>query len=90
MWQELGLDPDVTRTHTVWRGTRRLIELDFGKIRSGGSMSLERHRFVPEAQGALRVVIDFPFDEGSHSSSEARTRVQELRDEFTEPPATLA
>ncbi len=87
MWQEMGLEPDAARTSLLWRGTRRTVELDFGNIRSEDS--LMRQRFVPEAPGALRVVIDYPFDEGDHNPAEDRQRVQALREEFTDPPATL-
>jgi hypothetical protein len=88
LWEEFGLDPDADRTFTVWRGTRRVVELDFGNIRTADS--LERHRFEPQAPGALRIVIDYPFDEGEHGPAEDRQRVQRLREEFAEPPATVA
>lgn len=88
LWEELGLDPDATRTEITWRGTLRTVELDFGNVRSEDS--LMRQRFVPETPGAVRVVVDYPFDEGAHRPVEDRQRVQELREEFTEPPATLA
>ncbi|MBB4931688.1 hypothetical protein F4561_002508 [Lipingzhangella halophila] len=87
MWQEMGLEPDAARTSVLWRGTRRTVELDYGNIRSEDS--LMRQRFEPEASGALRVVIDYPFDEGTHNPAEDRQRVQTLREEFTDPPATL-
>ncbi|TDQ53763.1 phage resistance protein [Actinorugispora endophytica] len=88
LWEEMGLGPDAASTTTTWRGTRRLVELDFGNIRSEDS--LMRQRFVPEAPGAVRVVIDYPFDDGDHNPAEDRQRVRDLREEFDTPPATLA
>ncbi|MEY9213492.1 phage resistance protein [Thermobifida halotolerans] len=88
VWEELGLDPDATRTEIIWRGTSRTVELDFGNVRSEDS--LMRQRFQPETPGAVRVVIDYPFDEANHTPAEDRRRIQQLRDEFPEPPATLA
>lgn len=87
LWEELGLEPDATRTHILWRGTLRTVELDFGNVRSEDS--LMRQRFEPEDPAAIRIVIDYPFDEGTHSPAEDRQRVQVLREEFDNPPATL-
>ncbi|MBB4934832.1 hypothetical protein F4561_005726 [Lipingzhangella halophila] len=87
LWQELGLDAGATRTDVVWRGTRRIVELDYGNVRS--EERLLRERFVPDAPGALRVVIDYPFDEEDKSPADDRDRIHRLQAEFAEAPATV-
>ncbi|GAA1754635.1 phage resistance protein [Streptomonospora arabica] len=88
LWHELALEPGATRSEVVWRGTRRVVELDYGNVRSEDR--LHRERFVPDTAGALRVVIDYPFDEEDKHPTDDRERVERLRDEFSEPPATVA
>ncbi|MDT0304252.1 phage resistance protein [Streptomonospora wellingtoniae] len=88
LWQELALDAGATRTEVVWRGTRRVVELDYGNVRSEDR--LHRERFVPDTAGALRVVVDYPFDEEDKHPSDDRERIERLREEFSEPPATVA
>jgi hypothetical protein len=87
LWQELGLDAGAERTTVVWRGTQRTVEIVFGNVRSPEDMV--REDFQPLAANAVRVVIDYPFDEGDHNPTEDRHRVQTLRQEFTEPVAGL-
>ncbi|WP_150241185.1 DUF6079 family protein [Nocardiopsis quinghaiensis] len=87
LWKELGLDEGAERTNVVWRGTQRTVEIVFGNVRSTDDMG--REEFQPVTPHAVRTVLDYPFDEGDHNPSEDRTRVQKLREEFPEPPATL-
>ena len=88
LWKELGLAPGTDRTGVVWRGTHRVVELAFGVVRS--SDELAREEFVPLAEHAVRVVVGCPFDTGNHNPIEARNRVQDLRQEFAAPVASLA
>ncbi|WP_047867701.1 DUF6079 family protein [Nocardiopsis sp. RV163] len=87
LWKELGLDEGAERTNVVWRGTQRTVEIVFGNVRSTDDMG--REEFQPVTPHAVRTVLDYPFDEGDHNPSEDRHRVQKLREEFPEPPATL-
>ncbi|WP_017604990.1 DUF6079 family protein [Nocardiopsis alkaliphila] len=87
LWEQLGLETGAERTSVVWRGTQRTVELAFGNVRS--SDDLVREEFRPAAANAVRVVIDYPFDEADHNPAGDRRRVQELREEFNEAVATL-
>ncbi|MFI6576357.1 phage resistance protein [Nocardiopsis sp. NPDC050513] len=87
LWEELGLDEGAGRTAVVWRGTQRTVEIAFGNVRSPEDM--DREDFQPLVANAVRVVVDYPFDEGDHNPTEDRRRVQTLRQEFTEPVAGL-
>ncbi|WP_285730444.1 DUF6079 family protein [Nocardiopsis sp. ATB16-24] len=87
LWEQLGLETGAERSSVVWRGTQRTVELAFGNVRS--SDDLGREEFRPAAANAVRVVIDYPFDEADHNPAGDRRRVQELREEFNEAVATL-
>lgn len=87
LWEELGLEAGAERSTVLWRGTQRTVELTFGNVRS--SDDLGREEFRPLADNAVRVVIDYPFDEGDHTPAEDRRRVQELREEFNEAVSGL-
>ena len=87
LWEQLGLEVGAERSSVVWRGTQRAVELAFGNVRS--SDDLGREEFRPVAANAVRVVIDYPFDEAEHNPAGDRRRVQELREEFNEAVATL-
>ncbi|OOC54278.1 MULTISPECIES: phage resistance protein [Nocardiopsis] len=86
LWKEMGLDEGAARTNVVWRGTQRLVEVAFGNVRSE---DMGREEFQPEHAHAVRVVLDYPFDEDGKTPAEDRHRVQSLREEFPTPPATL-
>ncbi|MBE1530889.1 phage resistance protein [Actinomadura algeriensis] len=77
----------VTTRPIVWKGTERIVELVFGNVRD--RERLPDGRFEPESPGALRVVIDYPFDEGDKGPVEDRRRLRELQ-EKADPPLTLA
>ncbi|GAB3687932.1 DUF6079 family protein [Nocardiopsis oceani] len=82
LWEHFGLEQGAERTNAVWRGTQRTVELAFGNVRS--TDDLGREEFRPVAGNAVRVVIDYPFDDGDHNPAEDRHRVQSLREEFGE------
>ncbi|RAY15937.1 phage resistance protein [Actinomadura craniellae] len=89
LWAEFGVHErgeTVTDRPFVWRGTERVAELVFGNVRDP---DLADHQFEPQITGNLRVVVDYPFDEGTHTPTEDRNRVMELRDRL-DRPLTLA
>ncbi|WP_028648233.1 hypothetical protein [Nocardiopsis sp. CNT312] len=87
LWGQFGLEAGAERTSIVWRGTQRTVELAFGNVRS--TDDLPREEFRPVAANAVRVVIDYPFDDGDHNPADDRHRVQTLREEFGEAVPAL-
>ncbi|MFG1999071.1 phage resistance protein [Spirillospora sp. NPDC048911] len=77
----------VTTRPMVWKGTDRTIELVFDNIRDRDRLA--DGQFVPEFPGAVRVVVDYPFDEGDHGPAEDRLRLRELQEKL-DRPLTLA
>jgi hypothetical protein len=69
----------------VWRGTARPVEVVFGNVRDRGYLSDDAFR--PSMAGALRLVVDLPFDEAGHTTGEDHDRIDELlrtgEDRFT-------
>jgi hypothetical protein len=83
-----GIDPmtgGVFTRRVVWRGTQRPVEVVFGNVRDRGY--LPDDAFRPSIPGALRLVVDWPFDEAGHTTAEDHDRVDELlrtsEDRFT-------
>ncbi|MBF6301579.1 phage resistance protein [Nocardia amamiensis] len=60
----------------IWRGTQRQVEVVFGNVRDHGYLPDEAFR--PSADGALRLVVDLPFDDSGHTTGEDHDRVDEL------------
>ncbi|BCN58361.1 phage resistance protein [Prescottella equi] len=81
---ERTLDDALLRT-VIWRGTERPIEVVFGNVRDRGYLSDDRFR--PATPGALRLIVDLPFDEPGHTITEDHDRIDELlrtgQDRFT-------
>ena len=76
-WDELGIpatDGFVDQANLIWRGSRRTIEVVFGNVRD--SDDLRDDAFHPFDPNAWRLIIDYPFDEGSHGPADDRNRVQ--------------
>ncbi|WP_131786019.1 phage resistance protein [Protofrankia symbiont of Coriaria ruscifolia] len=73
--KEVTLDRVTTYT-TIWRGTRRGVELVYGTIRDPGDLG--DSMFVP-THGGWRVAFGFPFDEEGHSPVEDLDRAGRLR-----------
>ncbi|QSB05150.1 DUF6079 family protein [Natronoglycomyces albus] len=82
LWEELGLrDPDerITTTDVTWRGTTRSVEILFTNIRETAQVDL-----YSEEPDRIRLVIDYPFDEGaSFSPTEARLVIEEAQKNFS-------
>ncbi|MFZ0160084.1 MAG: hypothetical protein WAL50_13735 [Kineosporiaceae bacterium] len=81
MREALGLatrDPDVFGVYghsVVWRGSKRTVEVVFGNVRDAGWLTEDHFR---AGAGCWRVVIDHPFDDAGHSSSEDLDRLDRL------------
>ncbi|MFB7559004.1 PglY protein [Streptomyces brevispora] len=79
LWRELGIQdtqPFVCEREVVWRGTRRTVEFVFGNVRD---THLPDDEFAPQQPANLRIVFDYPFDEGDHGPVEDLQRVDKLR-----------
>ncbi|NKZ08823.1 phage resistance protein, partial [Actinomadura latina] len=78
LWKELEAgdsDPFVSRRTITWRGTSRVVELVFANVADPKTSS---DVFAAEEPGALRVIVDYPFDD-VFGPAEDRNRVEELR-----------
>jgi hypothetical protein len=79
LWEELGVgasDSFVANAELTWRGSRRSVEVLLGVVRDPAELSDDAFR--PLDPTAWRLVVDFPFDEGSHGSADDRARVGRL------------
>ncbi|MGW5148224.1 DUF6079 family protein [Rhodococcus koreensis] len=69
----------------IWRGTERRVEVIFGNVRDHGYLPDEAFR--PSLDGALRLIVDLPFDDAGHTTAEDHDRVEQLlrtgQDRFT-------
>ncbi|MBX6766576.1 MAG: phage resistance protein, partial [Actinomadura rubrobrunea] len=78
LWEQLKAgddEPFVSRRSIVWRGTTRVVELVFANV---ADPKTSADVFAPEEPGALRVIIDYPFD-NTYGPAEDRRRVEELQ-----------
>ncbi|RKN15240.1 phage resistance protein [Micromonospora musae] len=79
LWRQLGVpwsDSFFAEAGLTWRGSRRGIELVYGNVRDPHDIRDEA--FHPNASDGWRLIIDYPFDDGSHGPADDRQRVQEL------------
>lgn len=79
LWEEMNVADSgelVTAVGIVWRGTTRRVELIFGNVRDEDN--LPWRQFEPSESGAIRVIMDYPFDEGTHSPVEDANRIARL------------
>ena len=77
LWEEMDVADSgelVTAIGIVWRGTARRVELVFGNVRDEDNLPWQQ--FEPGEPGAIRVITDYPFDEGNHSPAEDVNRVK--------------
>ncbi|MEU5611121.1 PglY protein [Streptomyces sparsogenes] len=79
LWHALGI-PDssafVCEREIVWRGTRRTAEFVFGNVRDP---HLPDDEFAPQMPGNIRIVFDYPFDDGDHGPMDDVQRVDKLK-----------
>jgi hypothetical protein len=74
---EFGVHPDshgAVEQKIAWRGSERVVEIVVGGVRG----DVPDEAFEPSLPGRWRIVLDYPFDAGDHSPSEAAHRVQTL------------
>ncbi|SDZ46099.1 hypothetical protein SAMN05444365_11911 [Micromonospora pattaloongensis] len=79
LWQQLGVpwsDSFFAEAGLPWRGSRRNIELVYGNVRDVNDIRDEA--FHPNDPTGWRMIIDYPFDDGSHGPADDRQRVQDL------------
>ncbi|MGC4789220.1 BREX-2 system ATPase PglY [Micromonospora sp. DT178] len=84
LWEQLGVpwtDSFFSEAVLTWRGSRRSIELVFANVRDPNEIRDEA--FVPDDSASWRLVIDYPFDDGSHGPADDRQRVQDLSGRLT-------
>ena len=77
LWEEMDVTDSgelVTAIGIVWRGTARRVELVFGNVRDEDNLPWQQ--FEPSEPGAIRIITDYPFDEGNHSPAEDVNRVK--------------
>lgn len=80
LWKALGLKDSgafVCEQEVVWQGTRRTAEYIFENVRDRTQLPAEQFR--PGVDGRVRVILDYPFDDGQHWPSDDAQRVDELR-----------
>lgn len=80
LWDELGVadrDSFSPKVEVVWRGTKRTVGLVFGNVRDPASLADDQFEVVAPEQA--RIIVDYPFDEGTHSPHEDVRRVGELQ-----------
>ncbi|URN12051.1 hypothetical protein LUW77_10700 [Streptomyces radiopugnans] len=85
LWSALGIKDTqsfVCEREVVWRGTRRTVEFVFGNVRDP---HLPDEEFAPQSRGSIRIVLDYPFDDGDHSPMDDLQRVERLRAGRSEP-----
>jgi hypothetical protein len=90
LWEELGLtdhDEFVTTTKVVWRGTGRRVEVVLDNVRDRDRLATSR--FGPDEPGSLRVILDFPFDEGTFSPADDLNRVRRLQEDMAGEPTLV-
>ncbi|MET7767448.1 DUF6079 family protein [Nocardia sp. NPDC005366] len=82
--EELGLERangryDADELRFVWRGSNRVVEVIFGNI--SDEDNLPNHDLQPAFEGRWRIVIDLPYDEGTHTPVEDADRIRRLREQ---------
>ncbi len=86
LWEEMGVAATgtfVDHAELTWRGGKRSIEIFFGNVRD--TDELRDEAFHPLDPSAWRLIVDHPFDEGSHGSADDRQRVQTLIESGAQP-----
>lgn len=79
LWRALGVgdtDSLTSQREIVWRGTRRTAEFVFGNVCDRGLLD---EAFEPSADGQLRFVVDYPFDDRQRPPMDAVQRVHRLK-----------
>ncbi|MEV4372945.1 phage resistance protein [Nonomuraea sp. NPDC049637] len=86
LWSEMevsGSGQFESRKEIVWRGTRRMVEVVFANVRD--PERLDTRQFEASEPGALRILVDYPFDEGNFGPADDRNRLLRIRAERPSP-----
>ncbi|WP_440082276.1 phage resistance protein [Streptosporangium sp. LJ11] len=86
LWAELkvsGSGQFESRREVTWRGTRRTVEVVFANVRD--PERLDSRQFEASEPGALRIIVDYPFDEGNFGPADDRNRLLRIRAEQPSP-----
>jgi hypothetical protein len=79
VWAELNLKDEGTfdtRTTVTWRGTARTVEVLVGNVSDPDRMPAMQFQADP---GTIRMIMDYPFDEGGWFPADDVRRVHELK-----------
>lgn len=80
LWAEMGIDESgqyVDRADTVWRGSKRQIEVIFANIRD--ESTTREDAFHPLEADGWRLIVDYPFDEPGFFPADDRNRIEGLK-----------
>ncbi|MFJ3665550.1 hypothetical protein ACIPSE_03740 [Streptomyces sp. NPDC090106] len=89
LWEAIGVRDGqfVAEKEIVWRGTRRVAEFVFGKVRD--TSDLPNEQFTAATEGNVRFVVDYPFDTADHFPIDSFHRVEGLRKEGMSAPTLV-
>lgn len=90
LWKFLGVKETNQfwgEREIVWRGTKRVVEFVYGNVRD--PQELRTSLFEPSVEGRVRIVLDYPFDEGDHTPAQDVNRVRDLRDAGVDQPTVV-
>jgi hypothetical protein len=79
LWEELKITDDgafETRATVTWRGTARTVEVLMENASDPDRMSIRRFAANP---ATIRMILDYPFDEGGRFPSDDVIRVNQVR-----------
>lgn len=82
VWEELGLRDDgafETQTSVTWRGTQRTVDVLMENVSDTERTPTRRFQADP---GTIRMIIDYPFDEGNRFPADDVIRVNDLKDQL--------
>lgn len=82
LWDELKLTDEgtfETQARVVWRGTARTVDVLMDNVRDRDRVPSARFQADPDT---LRMIVDYPFDEGNYSPADDILRIHELQDQL--------
>ncbi|MEU9958593.1 phage resistance protein [Streptomyces sp. NPDC050982] len=81
LWEELGVIEGeiVNRADVWWKGSRRSVDVLLGTVRD--PRDVRDDAFHPSEDTAWRLILGYPFDEGTYGPADARDRVHKLVNE---------
>jgi hypothetical protein len=82
IWGELKLTDQgtfETQARVIWRGTVRTVDVLMDNVRDRDRVPSARFHADPST---LRMIVDYPFDEGNHSPADDILRIHELQEQL--------